>query len=251
MAYVSAWSDVEEESLVPQVSKWSDVEDESQVDESQVDERLVAERLLENRDTDMVADDEDDEDEDEDDDEDEDEDEDDFLLIESDSEETDAEAEAEAGDTASHAGVQQYLVDTGLSGFVLQLPENVYHQTHVKPFDEFFDEESLDLGDLKFTRLRDRDWAHAHADHAADHAADAHAAEAPPAKRARKHPGFYNEELVQINHNVLEHRSRTPDVQVAYHAAELYCANPDAFADLCQTLPPYDETRHVRTRYRG
>ena len=194
-AYVSAWSDVEEESLVPQVSKWSDVEDESQVDESLVAERLVAERLLENRDTDMVAD-EDDEDED-------------FLLIESDSEETDAEAEAE--DTAAHAGVQP-----GLPGFVLQMPENVYVEV---------------------------------ADAADAHAADA--PEAPPAKRARKHPGFYNEELVQINHNVLEHRSRTPDVQVAYHAAELYCANPDAFADLCQTLPPYDETRHFRTRYRG
>ena len=176
------------------------------------------------------------------------------LLIESDTE----------SDTQTHAaGVHSYLLDTGLPGFVLQLPENVYHQTNVQPFDEFFDEEHLDLGDLQFTRLLARTCgATADADTDAQDAEDTDAedtdAEAdtdadeagPPAKRARKHPGFYNEELVQINHNVLEHRSRAPDVQVAYHAAELYCANPDAFAELCQTLPPYDETVRSHRRNR-
>ena len=147
-------------------------------------------------------------------------DDDDSLPIESDSDdsETDVEADKDKDADKDAAGVDADAagVDAGLPGFVLQLPENVY----------------VEVADA--------------AEHAPEHAAEEHADAGPPAKRARKHPGFYNEELVQINHNVLEHRSRTPDVQVAYHAAELYCANPDAFADLCQTLPPYDETRGRR-----
>ena len=154
-------------------------------------------------------------------------DDDDSLPIESDSDdsETDVEADKDKDADKDAAGVDADAagVDAGLPGFVLQLPGFV-----------------LQLPENVYVEVADA------AEHAPEHAAEEHADAGPPAKRARKHPGFYNEELVQINHNVLEHRSRTPDVQVAYHAAELYCANPDAFADLCQTLPPYDETRGRR-----